>query len=145
MFIICFYYLWFVFSVSQFLDDQVIDLSQILTWWRQSKYFKNNFGLQNIGNYILKQWKYLSAMNIQFFVFLVEAFPFSGFNENKAKPDKHNFKRGLTVTLVKVRNSWNYQKNWVEKLVKKVSLWVSKQVIYKFSLIQAKCSVLKKY
>lgn len=47
--------------------------------------------------------KILNFMAIEFFVFLVDTFPFSKFHENEAKLDKDDFKRGLTVTL-KVKN-----------------------------------------
>ena len=43
-------------------------------------------------------------MEIEFFVFPVEAFQFSKFHENDTKHDKRNFKRGLTVTFM-VKNS----------------------------------------
>ena len=51
-------------------------------------------------------------MAIEFFVFLVDTFPFSKFHENEAKLDKDDFKRGLTVTL-KVKNCW---KMWLKIL-----------------------------
>ena len=39
-------------------------------------------------------------MEIEVFVFLMEAFLFSKFYENEAKHDKRNFKRGLSMTFV---------------------------------------------
>ena len=48
--------------------------------------------------------KILNFMAIEFFVSLVDTFPFSKFHENEAKLDKDDFKRGLAVTL-KVKNS----------------------------------------
>ena len=38
-------------------------------------------------------------MEIEFFVFTVEAFQFFKFHDSEAKHHKRNFKRGLTVTL----------------------------------------------
>ena len=43
-------------------------------------------------------------MGIKLFNVFVEAFQFSKFHENEAKPDKRNFMRGLTLTL-EVKNS----------------------------------------
>ena len=38
-------------------------------------------------------------MEIKFCVFSVEIFKFCKFHENEVKHDKHNFKRGFTVTF----------------------------------------------
>ena len=43
--------------------------------------------------------KILSFMLIEFFVFLVNAFQSSKFHESEAKPDKGDYKRGLTMTF----------------------------------------------
>ena len=45
-------------------------------------------------------------------VFSVEDFLFSKFHETEAKQDRHNFKRGLTLTF-KAKNLQNYCKNWL--------------------------------
>ena len=47
----------------------------------------------------LEQWKYLSIVEITFFVFSMVAFQVFKFHEKKAKHDKRNFNRGLSVTL----------------------------------------------
>ena len=47
--------------------------------------------------------KILSFMVIKCFVFWLEAFKFSKFHKSKAKLDKGDLKRGLTVTF-KVKN-----------------------------------------
>ena len=54
-------------------------------------------------------------MDIEFFVFSVEAFRFSKFQENESKHDKRNIKRGLTMTF-EVKNLQSYRKSQLEVL-----------------------------
>ena len=51
------------------------------------------------------QWKYLSFVVIDFFIFPVEAFHYFKFYENEAKYDKRNFKRevGTLHSMQKIR------------------------------------------
>ena len=138
----------------------LIGLFGIQIWLRRSKtvndILKSNFTRQNSES--LKQGKHLRFKEIEFFVFLVEAFQVFEFHENDVKYANHieicsanqwtgfymitasvmkEFRRDLTVKL-EVKNSLNYsaenqlRKNRL-KIYMTTFLWVKTQIIYKSS------------